>query len=107
MAMSVVKSNIPVRGIMRRSGARIGSETLSRSKVSVFGLGENHDRIARIKIAMESNWQTKLINPNSNVTCLFPQFLGFVIGSGHCLHHYLGEFSIFQLEQSLGSGAAG
>ena len=107
MAMSGVKSNIPVLGIMRRSGARIGSVTLSRSNVNVFGLGENHDRIALRKIAMVSNWQTKLINPNRNVTCLFPQFFSFVIGSGNCLHHCPGESALFQLEQSLGSSAAG
>ena len=54
MAMSGEKSNIPVPGIMRRIGARIGSVTLSRSNVNVFGLCENQDNIALRKTAMVS-----------------------------------------------------
>ena len=64
MAMSGEKSNIPVLGIIRRIGARMGFVTLSSSNVSVFGLGENHDNMALRKTAMVSTWQTKAIKLN-------------------------------------------
>ena len=55
MAASGVKSNMPVLGMMRRRGARIGSVILSSNIVTVFGLGENQDIIALMRIANESN----------------------------------------------------
>ena len=54
MATSSVKSNIPVRGMMRRSGDSRGSTILSRIIVIEFGRGENQHRIALIKIASVS-----------------------------------------------------
>ena len=54
MATIGVKSNMPVRGIMRRSGDRIGSVILSRSMVRAFGAGENQVMTARMKMAMVS-----------------------------------------------------
>ena len=50
MATSGVKSNMPTLGMMRRRGARIGSVILSRIMVSVFGLGENQERITLKKV---------------------------------------------------------
>ena len=54
MATIGVKSNMHVLGIMRRSGARIGSVILSRKIVKLFGLGENQDRITRTMIVRVS-----------------------------------------------------
>ena len=70
IATSGVKSNTPVLGMMRRRGDRIGSVILSRIVVSVFGLGENQDRIALRKITMVSTSQRRRIKLNKNVTCL-------------------------------------
>jgi len=66
MAASGVKSNMPVLGMMRRSGARTGSVILSRIMVSIFGLGENQERIALRKIARVSTWHRKLIKLSKN-----------------------------------------
>ena len=61
MAASGVKSNMPVLGMMRRSGARSGSVILSRIMVSMFGLGENQVRTTLRKIAVVSAWHRRLI----------------------------------------------
>ena len=71
MATSEVKSNMPVLGIMRRSGARTGSVILSRITVSVFGLGENQDRIARMKIIIVRTSHRSLIKLNKNVIAIY------------------------------------
>ena len=69
MATIGVKSNIPALGIMRRSGARIGSVTLYRITASIFvGLGENQDRIDRNKIAKVSTRHRILIKSNKKST---------------------------------------
>ena len=71
MATSGVKSNMPVLGIMRRSGARIGSVILSRMTVSVFGLGENQDSITRMKIIIVKTSHRSLIELNKNVIVIY------------------------------------
>jgi len=49
------KSHIPKRGIMRRSGDRIGSVIRNRTTISMLvGTGETQDRRALIKIATVS-----------------------------------------------------
>ena len=55
MAAIGVKSNMPVLGIMRRSGDRIGSVILSRIMVRALGRGENQDMTDLMKIANVSN----------------------------------------------------
>ena len=71
MATSGVKSNMPVLGMMRRSGARIGSVILSRITVSVFGLGENQDRTTRMKIIIVRTSHRSLIKLNKNVIAIY------------------------------------
>ena len=68
MATSGVKSNMPALGIMRRSGASIGSVILYRIMVSVFGLGENQERIALKKMAKVSTSHRMRIRLNKIVT---------------------------------------
>ena len=68
MAAIGVKSNMPVLGMMRRSGARIGSVILYRIMVSVFGLGENQERIALKKMAKVSTSHRMRIRLNKIVT---------------------------------------
>ena len=68
MATSGVKSNMPALGMMRRSGARVGSVILSRIMVSVFGLGVNQDRITLIKMASVSNSHRILIRSKKIAT---------------------------------------
>jgi len=73
MATNGVKSNIPVLGIMRRSGDKIGSVILSRIMVSLFGLGENQDRITRAIITKVSTLHRTMIMSNkSDTTPNFP-----------------------------------
>ena len=67
MATSGVKSNMPALGMMRRRGDRIGSVILSRIMVSVFGLGENQDRIALRKMARVSTSHRRRIKLSKNV----------------------------------------
>ncbi len=69
MAAIGVKSNMPILGIIRRRGDRIGSVIRYRMIVSLFvGLGENQDRIARNTIAQVSTSHTTLIKLNRKVT---------------------------------------
>jgi len=55
MATTGEKSHMPNRGIMRRSGDRIGSVIRNRTTVSMLvGSGETQDRRALMKIAAVS-----------------------------------------------------
>lgn len=74
IATSGVKSNIPALGMMRRSGARIGSVILSRMRVRVFGLVRNHDRITLIKIARVRTSHRSRIKLKKKVTIVLPVF---------------------------------
>lgn len=67
MANSGVKSNIAVRGTMRRRGDSSGSVILSSKIVNVFGRGVNQDNIALRKMAMVSIWHRILIKLNNTV----------------------------------------
>jgi len=53
IAIIGVISTMPSRGMMRRSGARIGSVIRSRKSTNwLLGEVANHERIARTKIMM-------------------------------------------------------
>jgi len=67
MAAIGVKSNMPILGIIRRRGDRIGSVIRYRMIASLFvGLNENQDMIARSTIAQVSTSHTTLIKLNRN-----------------------------------------
>ena len=106
MATRGVKSNMPVLGIMRRSGARIGSVILSRTKVSVFDLGENQDSIARMNIMMVSTSHNSFIKLNMKVILSASQLSGFIIGGDDRLQDEVVETAFFETSDGFGGGAA-
>ena len=68
MATSGVKSIIPVRGMIRRRGARTGSVMRYSMTDSMFvGRGENQDKITRIMMAMVSSSHRIRIRLKKNV----------------------------------------
>lgn len=71
MATIGVKSNMPILGMMRRRGARIGSVIFSRRIDRVFGLVRNQDRIILRKIAMVSTSHRSRIKLNKKVTATY------------------------------------
>ena len=66
-----VISNTPIRGMIRRSGIRIGSViSLSTVMIVLSGEMENHERMALNMIANVKTISSMLIKSNKNVIVL-------------------------------------